>query len=108
MVWFKKIVEVSADACAGSAIAAAATAIAASTCRLIPAGKIPARRGGRVSNRRRRDARQLPDHKPAPEHPLERLAVAVALNAPARQDQIAGVIRTGRVQMQVDAVTVGA
>src|SRR5205085_5200097 len=37
------------------------------------------------------------------EHALERLAVAITLDAPARQDQVLA----GRLEVQVDAVAVG-
>ena len=46
----------------------------------------------------------LVDEQPAAENPLERLAVAVALDAPARQDQILA----GGLEMQVDAVAIRA
>src|SRR5690242_2478497 len=45
--------------------------------------------------------RRLPDEQPATEHALEDLPVAVALNAPARERQVAG-----RLQVQIDAVAV--
>src|SRR5690242_19809174 len=43
------------------------------------------------------------DQQPAVDHALERLAVAVALDAPARQREVAA-----RLEVQVDAVSVGA
>src|SRR5437588_4088025 len=48
--------------------------------------------------------RTLTDQQPAPEHLLERLAVAVTLDAPPGQDQVLA----RRLEVEVHAVAVGA
>src|SRR5450755_2126910 len=78
---------------------------AASACRsnqIMPALYAPARQVRRLATGAR-GARRLADQQAPPEYALERLPVAVALDAPARQREVAG-----RLQVEVDAVTVGA
>src|SRR5579884_3907422 len=91
IVWPPNTLGTAAAADAGTPTATASAAVTVSMHLLLIRGKNISAGEPRV--------RRLPDQQPAPEHPLERLTVAVALEAPAGQGQVAGC-----VQVEVDAV----
>jgi hypothetical protein len=58
----------------------------------------------RGAKRRLLERPALPDQQSPSEHSLEDLAIAVALDAPARKDQVV----TGGLEVQVHAIAVGS
>jgi hypothetical protein len=77
---------------AGTIIAAAASAVSTHLLRIEP-----------EDSRGLAETRRLVDQQPTAEDPLERLIVAIALDTPARQHQIAG-----GLEVQVDALAIAA